>query len=223
MIGFTDGTIRPHDPITRAQTITMFFRALPDSVRGQYWYTNNPFADIRTGHWFNNAVSTMYNMGFAEGYLDGTFRPQGNITNAEISALMARFLSLDLEDHPSVFDDIGGHWAEEYINAVAAQGLVDAGGNFNPDTPITRAHTAQMFNRMDGRDPVNAYAFIYEVRQWSDNMDPNAWYFLHIMIASNSFYVIRTEDGREYWISLADDIDWSVLERETSEPWHLLR
>jgi len=201
----------------------MFFRLLPDDVRTQLWHTTNPFTDVSVNNWFNNAVSTMHRIGFIDGFPDETFRPHNYITNAEIVTLAARFAELDLNGGTSYFTDIEGHWAERYINAVAAMGWIEAGGRFNPDQPMSRAHTAMLFNTMTNRFPVNYREFIDEVRSWVDVKDHDAWYYLHVMIATNSFYVIRAEDGREVWVSIADDIDWSVLERPTSRPGDLRR
>lgn len=53
-----------------------------------------------------------------------------------------RFIE-SLEDR-NLFNDIQGHYAEKYIKAVAEAGLMvgDGNGNFEPDSPLTRAQLA---------------------------------------------------------------------------------
>ena len=221
MIGYRDETMRPHDNITRAHVTTMFFRLLPDNIRAMYWSTTNDFSDVTANRWFNNAISTMHEKGFIGGYPDGTFRPNDYMTFAEILTLAARFYDLNLSGPLTYFAN--NHWAQRYINAVAAMGWIEIDAQFDPNAPISRAQTAMLFNTMTNRFPVNYRDFMNQVRTWIDVKNHEAWYYLHVMIATNSFYVIYDEDGREIWIAIADDIDWSVLERTTSEPWHLSR
>ncbi|MCL2527054.1 MAG: S-layer homology domain-containing protein [Defluviitaleaceae bacterium] len=222
MVGFANNTIRPGAPLTRAQAITMFFRLLPYDARVQYWSTSNSFTDVHSNQWFNNAVSTMGNMGFVRGFPDGTFRPNDYISAAEMMALTARFKGLDLNnDGHNFFTDIETHWSAAYVNAIANLGLIDAGGPFNPNQPINRANTAQLFNRILGRDSIeNALDFRYAVRTWFDLDDDTAWYYIEILLASNSFYVIQ-EDGRYVITGVADNKEWDRLEGPNARPYHL--
>lgn len=58
----------------------------------------------------------------------------------------------------SAFADVAGHWAEEFVNEAAKQGLFkgDANGNFNPDSNVTRAQFVTVLWRMAGAPEVNA-------------------------------------------------------------------
>ena len=56
----------------------------------------NPYPDVRRRNWFNNAVSTASNAGVFQGFPDGTFRPEQEITRAEFIAAAAEgWISLD--------------------------------------------------------------------------------------------------------------------------------
>lgn len=75
----------------------------------------------------------------------GNFRPDGRATRAEFVAMLVSALQktgkLPAEQVQShSFHDISGHWAEEYIAAAAALGLVqgDGDGSFRPEGAITR-------------------------------------------------------------------------------------
>lgn len=225
MIGLPGGEyINPYGFVTRAHATTMLFRSMSDEARARDWAITNPFSDVSLNDWYNNSISTLHRAGLISGFPDGTFRPSNYITFAELMTLIARFAELDLvhDSYAPYFDTIVGHWGERYMRAVEAMGWIDINGPFNPNAPITRAQIAIIFNRKNGFDPVNAYEFMHVVRQWTD-MPQDSPYFLEIMMASNSFYIQRTADGRIILVAIAEDINWRVLERPYSEPWHLSR
>ena len=58
------------------------------------------------------------------------------------------------------FGDVAGHWAEPYINALAALGYVNGtgGGNFTPDGPLTRAQFVQILYNVFGEGDTSAPA-----------------------------------------------------------------
>jgi len=85
-----DGTVRPRANITRAEAATIFFRLLDDGFRAQMWRQTNSFSDVQIEQWFNNATSTMVNIGIIQGFPDGSFRPGSFITRAEFTAIAAR-------------------------------------------------------------------------------------------------------------------------------------
>jgi len=101
-------------------------------------------------------------------------------------------------------------------------GWFEVGPGFDPNAPISRARIAMLFNTMTGRFPVNHSYFLGQVRFWHDVVNHDAWYYLHVMIATNSFYVTLTEDG-EYWVAIAENIDWSGLELPTARPGDVRR
>ncbi len=64
---------------------------LTDESRDEFWSQTNPYSDVSADDWYNNAVSTLTNAGIIDGYEDGTFKPNGNITRAEFATITARF------------------------------------------------------------------------------------------------------------------------------------
>ena len=122
LLGYEDGTVRPEGSITRAEVATIFFRLLTDESRDKFWSQTNDYTDVPADAWYNNAVSTLSNAGILDGYEDGTFRPDGNITRAEFATITARFLEASY-DGGNRFPDIDGHWAAEYINEAANAAL----------------------------------------------------------------------------------------------------
>ncbi len=123
VIGYPDGGVHPEATITRAEVATIFFRLLSDEVRNSYMTESNTFSDVDEDDWFCRAVSTMSAMGIVNGYPDGTFRPNGNITRAEFAAIAARF-DKNGNTTPADFSDIYGHWASEEISVAANNGWI---------------------------------------------------------------------------------------------------
>ncbi len=214
IIGYTDGLVHPEGSITRAEVATIFFRLLSESTRNQYVTKYNNFVDVGEGMWFNVAVSTMAAMGIVNGYPDGTFRPNDNITRAEFAAIAARFDAHGNTTGVS-FDDIYEHWAMKEINIAANNGWVLGyeDGTFKPDQEITRAESMALVNRVLQRIPENESDLLADMIKWPDNMDKTKWYYLTIQEATNSHDYARKPSGYEYWVRLKGNPDWTVWEK----------
>ena len=212
VIGYTDGTIRPNNDISRAEVATIFFRLLTDEARTQYDKTTSSFSDIKDGAWCCRAVSTLTNMGIIKGYTDGTFRPNADITRAELATIIARFAKLDV--NTKTFSDINGHWAQKNIELAAGNGWINGyeDGTFRPNNNITRAETFAMINRVLDRqtESVSDLLPTSEMNMWSDNLNENAWYYKDVQEATNYHKCDRVGDSvYEKWTEKVPDIDWA--------------
>ena len=215
--GYEDGTVRPDGNITRAEVATIFFRLMTDEYRETCWSTSSGFTDVTAANWYNNAISTTANAGWVSGYPDGTFRPDAYITRAEFATIAARFLS-DVYGGTSMFTDISGHWAEDYINRAAAAGWINgyADGTFRPNAYITRAEAVTLINRMLDRAP-DANHLLADMVRWPDNPE-TAWYYADIQEATNSHDYTRAGTGNyEVWTELLANRDWAALEEIWSQ------
>jgi hypothetical protein len=98
-----------------------------------------------SGHWAAANIEELIATGAIEGYLDGTFKPDHNITRAEFVKLLVSALKLPAKTG-KLFADTDSHWAKEYIATAQANGI--AGGytetTFGPDDLITREQMAVM-------------------------------------------------------------------------------
>ena len=217
IIGYSeDGTVRPNANITRAEVATIFFRLLTDEARDQFWSTSNNFSDVASDAWYNNAVSTMVNAGIIQGYEDGTFRPNNNITRAEFAAIASRFMSSGYDVEKDLFTDIANHWARESINDAAMTKWINGypDGTFLPDKAITRAEAVTLVNNVLQRKP-DADHMLDSMIKWPDNMDTSAWYYEAIQEATNS-HDYDLFEGAEYetWTALQENRDWAALEKD---------
>ena len=90
---------------------------------------------------------------YVVGYPDGSFKPKNNVSRAEVAAMFARFLRLNVDFPGSQkFVDVPpSHWAYPYIQAMYRTGIFKGYVNdqgqrmFEPNAPIKRAEIAQVF------------------------------------------------------------------------------
>lgn len=212
VIGYTDGTIRPNNDISRAEVATIFFRLLTDEAREQYTTTAGNFTDVKAGMWCNRAIATLTNMGIIKGYTDGSFQPNKSITRAELATIIARFAKLDV--NTKTFSDINGHWAQKNIELAAGNGWINGyeDGTFRPNNNITRAETFAMINRVLDRqtESVSDLLPTSEMNMWSDNLNENAWYYKDVQEATNYHKCDRVGDSvYEKRTEKVPDIDWA--------------
>lgn len=216
----TKKPVRPEGKITRAEVATIYFRMLTDESRTKFWSQSSGYSDVKTGDWFNNAVSTLSNAGIIAGYEDGSFRPNGYITRAEFATIAARFFDVTYNGK-DLFPDISGHWAKDYINQAANKGFVNGyeDGTFKPDRNITRAEAVTLVNRTLDRHPDKNH-FTKDMLVWPDNMDQTKWYYADMQEATNShtYQMKENIDKTKYenWTKTLPIRNWEALEKAWS-------
>lgn len=94
LLGYPDGSVRPHAPIVRAEAVAMIIRAM--AARQALWLDDEAptmnFADFDTTSWYADAMQRAVASGIVEGYGDGTVRPGWAISRAEAATVILRSL-----------------------------------------------------------------------------------------------------------------------------------
>lgn len=225
IIGYPDGDVHPQGNITRAEVATIFFRLLRDPVRTQYWSQTNGYSDVPGNKWYNNAISTLSNMGIICGYPDGTFRPDAPITRAELTKIAASFFSDPrvAATYDGRFSDVhGAEWYISYLMTALEEGLIEGypDGSFRPNRPITRAETCTIVNRALGRKPEKDHLLPEsDMINWPDNINRNIWYYAQMQEATNSHdyrWISIGSEACEQWTAKLIERDWAALERTWS-------
>ena len=201
--GYTDGTVRPLNDITRAEVAMIFYRLLKEDVREAEQTTQNTFTDVTEEMWCNTAISTIARLGIVQGRSATVFDPNAPITRAEFATICARFDTSVIQG-TEIFSDIEGCWAKDYIEHAAALGWVKgySDGTFRPNNHITRAEAMCMINRVLGRLPEAKQDLLPGMKTWPDNPE-SAWYYFHVQEATNSHAFERKADGvHEKWVEL---------------------
>ena len=216
--GYTDGTVRPTQYITRAEVVTILYRLMTDLSRTINWSDENDFSDVSAESWYNIAVSTIANAGLVNGYTDGSFLPNQSITRAEFATIAARLLDSDYTgEDVEDFSDTADHWANVAIRRAVEAGWIEGyeDGSFRPDQFITRAEVITVINRMLNRVP-ETEDMLPDMKTWSDNVE-GQWYYEAIQEATNEHEYVRDSKTSESWTNLLDARDWSALEKEWAD------
>lgn len=80
----SNGYFRPNEAITRAELAAMLANFTETAGAANY------FNDVSASYWAANAIAICAKLGWINGYPDGTFRPDKNVTRAELMAMINR-------------------------------------------------------------------------------------------------------------------------------------
>lgn len=154
MNGVGGGKFEPDGQLTRAQLVTVLYRAAGEPDTGKQV---NPFTDVADDTWYTKAVIWAANNGIVNGVAKNTFAPDDSITREQIAAMLYRYAGAEAakEDKLSAFPDAAkvSDWAKEALNWAVASGLIngvaDANGtaNLEPQATATRAQIATILMR----------------------------------------------------------------------------
>lgn len=131
-------------------------------------YAANPFSDVSTSDWAYQAVSQLSDQGIVEGYPDGTFRGQRNITRYELAQIIARLMANEDQfnaEQRATIDKLAGEYADELDNlGVRVSNLESKVGNisWSGDARMKWAQgygdNGKAKDSYDGRMRINAHA-----------------------------------------------------------------
>ena len=199
--GYSDNTIHPDGFITRAEVATVFYRLLNSELKIQG--SQSAFTDVSLEDWHGEAVNTLAYHGMANGYPDGSFKPDQPITRAEIAAIVSRFEKLAKTGF-NPYTDVGAeHWAYNYILSASEKGwfVGDESGCFRPGDNSTRAEFVAIVNRILNRKILlfNIPGSVHEF----DDLTGSHWAYADLMESIYSHNARFSEgDSDEKWSKL---------------------
>ncbi len=135
MQGNEKGELNLDDTITRAEFVKMLITAAQsgelDSLAGD---TEVLFRDVPETHWAKEYIDKAAACGFINGYEDGSFRPENNVTYVQAIKILLAVCGIDTQrtDYPY-----------GYLSAALDNGLLE-GIDLDPDMPIKRGETARL-------------------------------------------------------------------------------
>ncbi|MDD6077180.1 MAG: S-layer homology domain-containing protein, partial [Clostridiales bacterium] len=163
--GFEDQTFRPDVTLTRAMFVTMLGRL---SGADLTQVSESVFPDVSASDYYAPYVQWATASGIVDGFPDGTFRPDENITREQMACIMARYLksigfdttysgeavSSQIQDLSSI-----GGWALDDVLFCFETGLLNGRGDcFDPQTGATRAEACVVLGRLNNYDGARAEA-----------------------------------------------------------------
>ncbi|WP_234993048.1 MULTISPECIES: InlB B-repeat-containing protein [unclassified Paenibacillus] len=149
--GYPDGTFKPGRTVTRAEFAVMLMNALKPQGDGA---APLAFADkAKIGSWAQKSIMQAVQAGVVNGYEDGTFRPNAEITRAEMAVAIAKALGqTDEAAAASGFADDKDipDWAKGAVAEMKQRGMIKGKGanEFVPGGKATRAEAVTMLLNM---------------------------------------------------------------------------
>lgn len=144
--GYSDGTFRPENFMTRAEAVVMLYRMC--TVNSENNYSTSVFSDVPLGMWCTQEVNAFARAGI----IDQTtyFYPDQYITRGELTEMLYR-----LSGSPSVgssvtrFSDVSGTSNSSAIRYATSAGWINGypDGTFRPYAYIARSEVATMMTR----------------------------------------------------------------------------
>ena len=117
-------------------------------------------ADIKA----TEAVDTLSALGVIDGYTDGSFKPNGTVTRAEMAKMIfvvwngGKSDASAYQSMNSAFADTKNHWAAGYVNFCASNHIIagKSATKFDPDSTVTGQEAAKMLLVVAGYDAAKA-------------------------------------------------------------------
>ena len=140
------------------------------------------------------AFNTTDHFAYVNGYPNGTVQPEGNITRAEVAAILYRVMDAKCVEKyatdKNTFADVDAFkWYNTYISTLANAGVIvdSANGYFRPNEAITRAELAAMIAQFAKVDLTKSVSF--------NDVLANHWASKEIAIAAKMGWINGYPDG----------------------------
>ena len=108
------------------------------------------FSDVDESQWYGTqqqgVVQAAVQLGIMNGYVDGTFKPTGNIKLSEVIKMAAVVHDIYLGGHYRFDMTEGNLWFDTYVNYCIANGIIQRGEFSNYEESATRAQMAYIFS-----------------------------------------------------------------------------
>jgi len=127
--GYEDGSLKLDQPIVRAEVAALTVRILgyeDKVIEGD----GRAFTDVEETYWASDVIQKAFKLDVIQGYPDLTFKPLGNITYAEVVAVMVGALGEQ--------EDLAGEWPDNYLDKAKAIGVIPKDSDEDPSKVITR-------------------------------------------------------------------------------------
>jgi len=148
--GYPDGTFKPGRTVTRAEFAVMLMNALkPQGDGGALTFTDKAMI----GSWAQKSIAQAAYAGIISGYEDGSFRPNAEITRAEMAKMVAKALGLiggTTETSGFADDKDIPNWAKGAAATIKNLGIIEGKGanRFAPGDKTTRAEAVTVLLKM---------------------------------------------------------------------------
>lgn len=143
--GFQDGTFRPYTSINRGEAAVLIGRALGYSGTP----TKTKFSDVSPSSYASGYIDAAVKAKVISGFTDGTFRPEANVTRAEMAIMISKAYQLTATSNKSFTDVNSSIAAYKAIMSLASTGITSGykDGTFKPYEKMTRSDFSVFLSR----------------------------------------------------------------------------
>ncbi len=116
---------------------------------------------------YETAVKSLVEKNIINGFEDGTYKPNENVTRAQLAKIICEALKLEEVTDSITFSDVASnHWAMKYINTASKNNIITGytDGTFKPEANVTYAEAVTMVMRAIGKD-----VGVSSTGKWYDN------------------------------------------------------
>lgn len=152
--GYTDGTFKPGQDITRAELLKIIFE-------GNKTPTSNPntncFPDVGYKEWYSKYICTAKNSKIINGYEDGNFKPNKTVNKAEALKILGEFYKWNTASKSNQA------WYSKYIDFSKNGNLLINSENFDPSANMSRGEISETLYRYLANNEYKVEKFSEEI------------------------------------------------------------
>ena len=144
MNGVSDTGFEPNGRMTRA----MLAKVLHNMEKNPSHSAKSKFSDVKSGQWYTDSILWAAEMGIVDGYGNGSFGVNDNITREQLAVMLWRYSGCRSSEHELEFDDADAvsSWALTAMRWAVEKGIINGKSEkeLAPSAYATRAEVAQM-------------------------------------------------------------------------------
>ncbi len=156
------------------------------------------FLDVPASFWASQVIKDLYSRSYINGYPDGSFKPDNNISRAEFIAIMNKMLKLSTyRPVQADFKDVSSSdWFYESVENAVHSGIVKGyGREFLPDQEISREELATILvNALAKKDQVQTN--MKEKSSFTDDASVSNWARGYVIVAAQQGLINGYPDQR---------------------------
>ncbi len=144
--GDLDGKFNPGNTLSREHAAVILSRVFDlDTTKPG----TQVFKDVPVSHRYFNEINAIANANIVGGTGDGKFDPSGQLTRAQMAAVLVKAYKLEGESARKFKDVPSSHWAYKQVHILANSGITTGNekGNFEPNKPVNRAQFSAFLYR----------------------------------------------------------------------------
>lgn len=167
--------------------------------------TSANFTDLGEAAWAQKNIIRLKMREIVSGYTNGTFRPNAQVTKAEVVVMAVRELGMEIQALqlandtslvlPNEFGEDIPFWAKGFVSVAWQQGLIKLeDNNFTWNAPADRAYVAQLAIRLIGKEQ-EALFITNPASGFTDDADIPSWARGYVAMAVNEEILVGYGDG----------------------------